>query len=73
MRGGGHVLYKEKRKERRACTYSKLWSGRGHVLDREGRKERRACTYEASVKGGGACTVQIRKGKRGGYVHMNLW
>jgi len=25
VRGGGHVLYKEKRKERRACTYSKLW------------------------------------------------
>ena len=43
------------------------------TIDREKRKERRACTYEAAVKGGGACTVQIRKGKRGDYVHMNLW
>ena len=63
----GHVLYREKRKERRACTYEAVVRG---GMYREKRKERRLCIYEAVVRGG-ACTE--RKGKRGGHVHRQLW
>ena len=60
-------MYREKRKERRACTYEAAVKGGGsmHCTDQK-RKERRLCTYESVVRG--ACTE--RKGKRGGHVHI---
>jgi len=61
-------MYREKRKNRRFCTYEAVVRGGG--MYREKRKKRRLCTYETVVRGG-AC--KERKGKRGGYEHMKLW
>ena len=59
-------MYREKRKNRRFCTYEAVVRG-GH-LQRE--KEKEEVMYIWSCGEGGACTE--RKGKRGGYEHMKL-
>ena len=57
-KGMGHVLDREKRKERRVCTYEAVVKGGMYCTDQK-MKEMRLCTYEAVVRGGTFITTCI--------------